>query len=46
MSLIQELEQLISRTGSYKDRELLLRLLEELKKRNSGSSWSFYEEKS
>jgi hypothetical protein len=33
MSLIQELEQLINRTGSYKDREILLKVLEQLKKR-------------
>jgi hypothetical protein len=31
MSLTQELEELILRTGSYKDRELLLRVLNQLK---------------
>ena len=34
MLLIQELEQLIDRTGSYKDREILLKVLEQLKKNN------------
>jgi hypothetical protein len=32
MSLIQELEQLIVRTGSHKDREILTKVLEQLKK--------------
>jgi len=32
MSLIDELEAMINRTGVYKDRELLLRMLEQLKK--------------
>jgi hypothetical protein len=32
MLLIKELEELISRTGSYNDRELLTRVLEILKK--------------
>jgi hypothetical protein len=35
MSLIQELEALIRRTGSYKDRELLLKVLAQLKKTGS-----------
>jgi len=45
MSLIQELERLIDRTGSYQDRELLLRVLEELKKNGRTSAWGFVEEK-
>ncbi len=44
MSLIQELEQLIDRTGSYKDREILMKVLEQLKKDTRSSTWSFFEE--
>lgn len=44
MSLIQELEELIKRTGSYKDREILLSVIEELKKYNKSSTWGFFEE--
>ena len=44
MSLIQELEQLIARTGSYKDREILLKVLEKLKKDVYSSTWGFFEE--
>ena len=44
MSLIQELEQLIDRTGSYKDREILLKVLEQLKKNNRTATWGFFEE--
>lgn len=44
MSLIQELEELIKRTGSYKDREILMSVLEELKKSNRSSTWGFFEE--
>ena len=45
MSLIQELERLIARTGSYQDRELLTKVLEQLKKNNSASVWGFYDER-
>jgi hypothetical protein len=45
MSLIQELEALIKRTGSYQDRELLIRVLEQLKKNGSASTWGFVEER-
>lgn len=44
MSLIQELEQLIDRTGSYKDREILFKVLEHLKKDTRSSTWGFFEE--
>jgi hypothetical protein len=44
MSLIQELEQLIQRTGSYKDREILMKVLEQLKKDTRASTWGFFEE--
>lgn len=44
MSLIQELEKLIDRTGSYKDREILLKVLEELKRKSRTSTWGFFEE--
>ena len=44
MLLIQELEQLIDRTGSYKDREILLKVLEKLKKDTRIATWSFLEE--
>lgn len=44
MSLIQELEDIIRRTGSYKDRETLSKILEQLKQKPV-SSWSYYEEK-
>jgi len=44
MSLIQELEQLIARTGSYKDREILLKVLEQLKKDTRATTWGFFEE--
>ena len=44
MSLIQELEELIKRTGSYKDREILLKVLEQLKKSNRTATWGFFEE--
>jgi hypothetical protein len=44
MSLLQELELLIDRTGSYKDRELLVRVLNQLKK-ETAPSWGYYEEK-
>lgn len=44
MSLIQELEQLIQRTGSYKDREILLKVLEQLKKDTRVATWGFFEE--
>lgn len=45
MSLIQELEELIKRTGAYRDRELLMKVLEELKKNGSASAWSHVEER-
>jgi hypothetical protein len=45
MSLIQELEDLIKRTGSHRDREILQKALEQLKKNSTNSSWGFYEEK-
>jgi hypothetical protein len=45
MSLIQELERLIARTGSYQDRELLMRVLEELKRDSKIAAWGFVEEK-
>jgi hypothetical protein len=35
MPIIQELEALINRTGSYKDRELLERVLKILRQRNA-----------
>jgi len=44
MSLIQELEHLIARTGSHKDREILLKVLEQLKKDARTSTWGFFEE--
>ena len=44
MSLIQELEELIKRTGSHRDREILLKVLEQLKKNNRASTWGFFEE--
>ena len=44
MSLIQELEQLIDRTGSYKDREILMKVLEQLKKDTRSTTWGFFEE--
>jgi hypothetical protein len=44
MSLIQELEQLIIRTGSHKDREILTKVLEQLKKDARSSTWDFFEE--
>jgi hypothetical protein len=44
MSLIRDLEDLIERTGSYKDRELLLEVLIQLKKNNRASTWGFSEE--
>jgi hypothetical protein len=44
MSLIQELEDIIRRTGSYKDREILLKVLEQLKKDARSSTWGFFEE--
>ena len=44
MSLIQELEHLIARTGSHKDREILLKVLEQLKKDARSSTWGFFEE--
>ena len=43
MSLTSELEELIERTGSYSDRELLMRVLEQLKKTNS-PNWGFAQE--
>ncbi len=45
MSLIQELEALIRRTGSYQDRELLKKVLEQLKKNNGASTWGFSAER-
>jgi hypothetical protein len=45
MSLVQELEALIKRTGSYQDRELLMKVLEQLKKNSSVSTWGFTEER-
>lgn len=45
MSIIQELEKLIDRTGSYADRELLMRVLEQLKKDQVPAHWGAYEEK-
>ena len=45
MTLIQELEQLIARTGSYQDRELLKRVLAQLNKNGTASSWAYHEEK-
>jgi len=44
MSLIQELEDLIRRTGSYRDREILTKVLEQLKKDTRAATWSFFEE--
>lgn len=44
MSLMQELEELIKRTGSYKDREILIKVLEQLKKNNRSATWGFFEE--
>jgi hypothetical protein len=44
MSLIQELEQLIAKTGSYKDREILLKVLEHLRKDTRSSTWGSFEE--
>lgn len=43
MSLIQELEQLIKRTGSYKDREILLKVLEQLKKNTNSATLGFFD---
>jgi hypothetical protein len=40
MSLVQELEALIKRTGSYQDRLLLIKVLEVLKKNNYACIWS------
>lgn len=45
MSLIQELEDLIRRTGSHRDRELLTEVLKELMKRENTSTWGFFEER-
>ena len=45
MSLIQELEQLIARTGSYNDRDLLTRVLERLKKGTVYNEWGAVEER-
>jgi hypothetical protein len=45
MSIIQELEKLIDRTGSHTDRDLLLRVLEQLKKSRSSAHWGAYEER-
>jgi hypothetical protein len=45
MSLLQELEALIARTGSYNDRELLIKVLEQLKKNNTPSTWGYYTNK-
>jgi hypothetical protein len=42
MSLIQELEELIAKTGVYNDRELLERVLYELKKTRS-NHWGIEE---
>lgn len=44
MSMIQELEALINRVGSYKDRELLIKVLEELKKNTRASTFGYFEE--
>lgn len=44
MSLIQELEELIRKTGSHKDRETLLKVLDQLKKNNTATNWGFFEE--
>lgn len=44
MSLLQELEALIARTGSYNDRALLTEILEEMKKTHT-PKWGYYEEK-
>ena len=44
MSLIQELEELIRRTGSYRDREILLKALEQLKKNTRSATFGFFEE--
>lgn len=46
MTIVDELEALIARTSSYNDRELLTRVLEQLKKKNSvSSSWGFIEDR-
>jgi hypothetical protein len=45
MSLVQELEDLIRRTGSHHDREILTRVLEQLSKSTKSSSWGFHEER-
>ena len=42
MSLIQELEELIAKTGVYNDRELLERILYKLKK-DSSNHWGMEE---
>ena len=44
VSLIQELEDIIRRTGSYTDRETLSKILEQLKQKPL-SSWGYHEEK-
>jgi hypothetical protein len=45
MSLVQELEDLIRRTGSHHDREILTRVLEQLSKSAKSSSWGYEERK-
>lgn len=44
MSLIQELEDLIRRTGSYKDRETLQKVLEQLKKDTRSATFGYFDE--
>jgi hypothetical protein len=44
MSLVQDLEDIIQRTGSHKDRETLTKVLEQLK-RHPTPTWGYYEEK-
>lgn len=44
MSLIQELEELIKRTGSYKDRETLQKVLDQLKRDTRVATFGFFDE--
>lgn len=45
MTLIQELEQLIERTGMHRDREVLERVLEYIKRTSTANSWAYYEDR-
>jgi hypothetical protein len=44
MSLIQELEELMKRTGSYRDREILQKVLDQLKRDTRSATFGFFEE--